>query len=71
MINLTVIALYDYGRMAQGTIMVVLYIWLMALIWRGNRNKWLLMVSGMLLLSNIGSIGLGYSLYMTTVENIL
>jgi hypothetical protein len=65
------VQIYDIAWMAVGLIMIMLYIVLFLHVWRGNNNKWLLMVCVMLLLSNIGAFFIGYSLYNIYVIGVV
>lgn len=53
--------------MIVGVIMIVLFIVLLWHTLEGNRNIWLLQVTSMLLVSNVGAVIIGYTLYATTI----
>jgi len=60
---MSLIYIYDFCNVIAGTILIAVYAWLFAFIWRGNKNTWLLVVTFMLLVSNIGTASLGLALY--------
>jgi hypothetical protein len=62
----TLIVIYDASWSVPSFILIFVYIWLLVQIWKGNRNRWLLWVTGMLFSSLFGSIIKGYALYMLT-----
>jgi hypothetical protein len=58
---------YDFSWIVTGVPMAIMYIILIVHIQRGNKNTWLTIVCSLLLLSNIGAVMTGYSLYKLLV----